>query len=56
MGNAVSLAMELSAAFGIVIVYMMLRRRNNIKAKQRAEGVTDNGEKGDKSLDFDYIL
>ncbi|EHA50112.1 hypothetical protein MCOR27_011252 [Pyricularia oryzae] len=56
MGNAVSLAMELSAAFGIVIIYMMLRRRNNIKAKQRAEGVTDNGEKGDKSLDFDYIL
>ncbi|KAH7312511.1 major facilitator superfamily domain-containing protein [Stachybotrys elegans] len=56
MGNAISLAMEFSAVCGIGVIWYILRRRNQIKAKQRAEGVTDNGEIGDKSLDFEYIL
>lgn len=56
MGNAVSLSTEFAAACGIVVIWLMLRRRNNIKAKQRAEGIEDNGEVGDKSLDFEYIL
>ncbi|KAH6989370.1 major facilitator superfamily domain-containing protein [Ilyonectria sp. MPI-CAGE-AT-0026] len=56
LGNAVSLSMEFLAGCGIVVIYFILRRRNQIKAKQRADGVSDNGEKGDKSLDFKYIL
>ncbi|KAF7547213.1 hypothetical protein G7Z17_g7905 [Cylindrodendrum hubeiense] len=56
LGNAVSLSMEFLAGCGIVVIYFILRRRNQIKAKQRDDGVTDNGEKGDKSLDFEYIL
>lgn len=48
--------MELTAGLGVIFIYFTLRRRNQNKAKQRAEGVTDNGEAGDKSLDFDYIL
>ncbi|KAF4979330.1 hypothetical protein FDECE_18080 [Fusarium decemcellulare] len=56
MGNAISLSMEFIAACGIGIIYLILRRRNAIKAKQVADGVADNGEKGDKSLDFEYIL
>jgi preprotein translocase subunit YajC len=56
MGNGISLAMEFCAGCGIVVIYFILRRRNQIKAKQRADGVTDNGEKGDKALDFEYIL
>lgn len=56
LGNAISLAMEFVAGCGIAVICMMLRRSNNIKAKQVAEGVTDNGEIGDKSLDFKYIL
>lgn len=56
LGNSISLAMELLAACGIVIIYFLLRRRNKIKAKQRAQGITDNGEVGDKALDFEYVL
>lgn len=56
MGNAVSLSTEFMAGCGIVVIYFILRRRNQIKAKQRAEGVTYNGEMGDKALDFEYIL
>lgn len=48
--------MEFAAACGIVVIYLILRKRNQIKAKQIAEGITDNGEKGDKSLDFEYIF
>lgn len=56
MGNAISLAMEFIAGCGVVVIYFILRRRNATKVKQIAQGVTNNGEKGDKSLDFDYIL
>lgn len=56
MGNAISLAMEFAAGCGIVFVWMILRRRNKIKAQQRVEGVTDNGKVGDRSLDFEYIF
>lgn len=48
--------MEFVAACGIGFIYIILRRRNALKVKQIAEGVTDNGEKGDKALDFQYIL
>lgn len=48
--------MEFAAAAGIGVIYLILRRRNQIKAKQRAEGIADNGEKGDKGLDFEYLL
>lgn len=56
LGNAVSLSMEFAAGVGVVIIYFILRRRNQIKARQRAEGIVDNGQVGDKSLDFEYIL
>jgi preprotein translocase subunit YajC len=48
--------MEFVAGIGVVIIYFILRRRNQVKAKQRTEGVADNGQVGDKSLDFEYIL
>lgn len=48
--------MEFVAGVGVVVIYFTLRRRNQIKAKQRAEGISDNGQVGDKSLDFEYIL
>lgn len=56
MGNAISLAMEFIAACGVGVIYLILRSRNKVKAKQVAEGMTDNGEKGDKALDFEYIF
>ncbi|KAJ6442311.1 C6 transcription factor [Purpureocillium lavendulum] len=56
LGNSISLGMEFLAASGVGLLYLILRRRNQIKAKQLADGITDNGEKGDKSLDFEYIL
>lgn len=56
MGNAISMGMYFLALGFVVVIYVILRRRNQIKAKQRAEGVTDNGEKGDKALDFEYIF
>lgn len=56
LGNAVSMGMELTACGGIVVIWLILRHRNNIKAKQRAEGITDNGLVGDRSLDFEYIF
>ncbi|KAL2207599.1 MFS general substrate transporter [Sarocladium strictum] len=56
MGNAVSMGAELIAGVGIVAIWFILRHRNAIKEKQRAEGVTDNGKVGDRSLDFEYIF
>lgn len=56
MGNAISLSMEFMAACGLGVIYLILRSRNKSKAKQIAQGVTDNGEKGDKALDFEYIF
>jgi hypothetical protein len=56
MGNSISLAMEFTAILGIGVIYVILKRRNAKKAEQRAQGVTDNGEKGDKALDFDYMF
>lgn len=56
MGNAISMGMEVCAVMGICVIYVILRRRNAVKAKQRAEGIVDNGEKGDKALDFEYIF
>jgi hypothetical protein len=56
MGNAISLGLEAVAGIGIVLVYLIFRHRNLVKTKQREQGITDNGEKGDKSLDFEYIF
>jgi hypothetical protein len=56
MGNAISLGLEAVAGIGIILVYLIFRNRNIVKAKQRAQGITDNGEKGDKSLDFEYMF
>ena len=56
MGNAISLSMEFMAVCGLGVIYLILRSRNKSKAKQIAQGVTDNGEKGDKALDFEYIF
>lgn len=56
MGNAVSLAMEFTGGCGIAIIWFILKRRNKAKAKQIAEGVTDNGRVDDKSLDFEYMF
>lgn len=56
MGNAISLATEAAAAVGVVIIWFVLRRRNQQKAKLLAQGVSDNGLKGDKALDFEYIM
>lgn len=56
MGNAVSLGMEAAAMFGIVVIYLLLRYRNNQKEKLIAQGATENGKQGDRALDFKYIL
>lgn len=48
--------MEFVAGTGIGVVYYILRRRNQLKDKQIAEGVTDNGKKDDKALDFRYTF
>lgn len=56
MGNAVSAGMEGLALCLVFLTYLMLRRRNQIKERLIAEGVTDNGKDGDMGLDFMYAL
>lgn len=56
MGNSVSMAMEFLALSGILAIYLLLRSRNLKKQKLIREGVTDNGQEGDRALDFEYIL
>ncbi|KAK2810067.1 hypothetical protein FQN50_003261 [Emmonsiellopsis sp. PD_5] len=56
MGNAVSLGMEAAALICVWCVYFLLRRRNIRKEVLIAQGVTDNGKKGDQALDFKYTL
>jgi MFS family permease len=55
-GNAVSAGLTVVAAFLYGSCWLLLRNRNQKKAKMIAEGATTNGLKGDKSLDSMYIL
>lgn len=55
-GNAISLSMEAIATMGIIVIWLLLRSRNNKKDKLIAEGVTDNGQEGDRALNFKYNL
>jgi MFS family permease len=56
MGNAVSAGLECIAAVFVVLTWLLLRRRNQLKEKLIAEGATTNGMEGDRALDFKYIL
>lgn len=56
MGNSISAGMETIAAVFVVATWFVLRRRNNLKAKQIAEGAKTNGLEGDWALDFKYCL
>ncbi|RDW60097.1 high-affinity nicotinic acid transporter-2 [Coleophoma crateriformis] len=56
MGNAVSAGMETLALLIVVGAWWILRRRNQLKDKLIAEGVTDNGLEGDMALDFKYAI
>jgi MFS family permease len=56
IGNAVSAGMEGLALLLVLITWLLLRRRNQVKEKLIAEGVTDNGLQGDMALGFQYAL
>lgn len=55
-GNAVSAGLTVVAGFLYGACWILLRRRNKIKAKLIADGATSNGKKGDQSLETMYIL
>lgn len=55
-GNSISLGMEIVAWVGIGLMYMILRLRNAKKEKMKSEGATTNGKRGDRALDFVYLL
>ena len=48
--------METVACLGIGVVYLLLKTRNEKKQQAIAQGVEDNGKKGDQGLDFMYNL
>lgn len=56
IGNAVSAGMEALALVIVFLTWLLLRRRNQIKEKLIADGVTDNGLQGDMALGFKYAL
>lgn len=57
VGNAVSLAMETIACAGVGLVWLMLRKRDQLKEKMIAEGKDENkyGDE-DRGLKFRYAL
>lgn len=56
MGNSISAGLEVIAAGFVVATWFVLRRRNQIKARQIAQGAKTNGLEGDWALDFKYCL
>lgn len=57
MGNAISLAMEAVACGGVVLVWLLLKRRDQNKERMLAAGHVDNGYAGeDRGLEFRYAL
>lgn len=56
MGNSISAGMEAIAAVMVACTWVLLRRRNQMKAKLIAEGAVTNGMEGDEALDFKYCL
>jgi hypothetical protein len=55
-GNAVSAGLIVVAGFLYGACWILLRRRNEIKAKLIANGATSNGKEGDQTLETMYIL
>ena len=55
-GNAISLAMEAMACGGVVLVWYLLKRRDQRKERLIAEGARDNGFDDDRGLKFRYAL
>ncbi|KAI2730706.1 hypothetical protein CBS147332_2558 [Penicillium roqueforti] len=55
-GNAVSAGLTVVAGFLYASCWVLLKRRNQKKAKLLAEGATTNGLEGDMSLDIMYSL
>lgn len=55
-GNAISCGMEALAAVGIMVLFLLFRRRNAQKEKMIAEGSETNGQLGDRALNFKYII
>ncbi|KAL4943639.1 hypothetical protein BDV06DRAFT_221091 [Aspergillus oleicola] len=57
MGNSVSLGMEAIACLGVAAVWLLLKRRDQVKEKLLARGVQDNEFSGeDRGLEFRYTL
>jgi hypothetical protein len=55
-GNAISAGLTFVASGLYFTAWMLLRYRNNKKAKVIAEGASTNGYEDDRGLDFKYIL
>lgn len=56
-GNAISLGMEAMACGGVVLVWYLLKQRDQKKERMTAEGVEDNGfGDEDRGLHFKYAL
>ncbi|EXJ89402.1 hypothetical protein A1O3_02469 [Capronia epimyces CBS 606.96] len=56
MGNSVSMSCEIATLLLVGLLYLLLKRRNSLKAKMQAEGSESNGLEGDKGLDFVHPL
>jgi hypothetical protein len=55
-GNGTSAGLVVVAAGLYASIWLLLRNRNNKKAKLRASGATTNGLQGDQGLDHVYLL
>ncbi|VUC29708.1 unnamed protein product [Clonostachys rosea] len=55
-GNAISAGLTVVASGLYFSCWMLLRHRNNKKAKLISEGATTNGYNDDRGLDFQYML
>lgn len=57
MGNAISLGMEVVACLGVVLVWLLLKRRDQKKERMLSEGATSSKFDGeDRGLHFRYKL
>lgn len=56
VGNSISAGLTVVAGFLYGACWLLLRRRNNKKAKLIAQGATTNGLEGDMSLESMYVL
>ncbi|EOD50897.1 putative high-affinity nicotinic acid transporter protein [Neofusicoccum parvum UCRNP2] len=55
-GNAISMSTEVVAMLMIVMIWLLLRRREAEKERMRQHGTPTNGMEDDRGLDFKYTL